>query len=141
MQVFCSRHRTTGAIIVALIELTSVVHVRRFHEGCPTFLGNYGHGSLINIYSRSPVSIAPDRQADSRHLPLTNCPDVQECPAVNGGGSAQPITARLTVVASFRFDDPDALSKRVSVRQGDPPSPWGHGMGAWGSNQALLAVF
>ena len=67
---------------------------------------------------------------------LPKAADVQECPAAHGGGSAQPITARLTVVASCRFDDPDALSKRASVLLDDPHSPWGHGMGAWGLQQS-----
>ena len=33
-------------------------------------------------------------------------------------------------------DDQDALSERVFVLHGDPPSPRGHGMGAWGLQQS-----
>ena len=39
---------------------------------------------------------------------------------------------RHHMVASSRFDDPDALARRASVLLGEPPSPKDHGV--WGTN-------
>ena len=52
-----SRHCAAGAR-VALIEFASLVQVQGLHEGCPTFLGNQGHGGLIDVDSTRQASVA-----------------------------------------------------------------------------------